>query len=130
MSASKDFDTWNREKKRISNTQHETLYHDREIWWLSLGVNVGFEQDGTGKEFQRPVLVIKGFSRHVCWVVPLTTSQKKNPYHVSVGVVDGKSAHAIISQLRLVDTHRFINKVCTLDEELYMDVKNAIRALL
>ncbi|MEK7060191.1 MAG: hypothetical protein AAB970_01050, partial [Patescibacteria group bacterium] len=43
------------------------------------------------------------FSRHVCLVVPLTTSPKKNPYHISVGIVEGEEAFAIISQVRLID---------------------------
>lgn len=106
----KDFDSWNEHKKRVSRDEGAKLYHAREIWWATLGLNVGYEQDGTGKEFQRPVLVLKGFSKFVCLVVPLTTSQKKNRYHMSVGPVDGKDASAIISQVRLIDTRRLVNK--------------------
>ena len=126
----KDFDKWNEEKKRIHHKEDSKLYQKREIWWLSLGANVGYEQDGTGKDFQRPVLILKGFSKFVCLVVPLTTSQKKNPYHVSVGLVDEKQAAAIISQIRLVDTRRLVNKVGMLEEHLFEDVRNAVKAML
>ncbi len=126
----KDFDKWNEAKKRVNHQEDTKLYHTREIWWATLGLNVGYEQDGTGKEFQRPVLVLRGFSKFVCLVVPLTTSQKKNRYHTSVGLVDGKEAAAIISQVRLIDTRRLVNKVGTLEEHLFENVKNAVRGIL
>ena len=78
----KEFDLWNKRKKEI-NREVPNFYHEREIRWCSLGINIGFEQDGTNKTYRRPVLIIKGFSRQVCLIVPLTTSAKKNPYHIS-----------------------------------------------
>jgi hypothetical protein len=45
-------------KKWIKDHAIAPFYHKREIWWCSLGVNVGFEQDGTGTNYDRPVLVI------------------------------------------------------------------------
>ena len=93
----KDFDNWNiRKKETNSDNDYLPLYHSRQIRWCRLGVNVGYEQDGTGKDFSRPVLILKGFSRHVCLVVPLTTSVKKNKYHVFIGTIDGRMANAII----------------------------------
>ena len=41
----KDFDSWN-EKKKILNNNDVSFYHEREVWWCSLGVNVGYEQNG------------------------------------------------------------------------------------
>lgn len=125
----KDFDTWNGHKKAINGGEGK-LYSERDIWWCSLGVNVGFEQDGTGKSYERPVVVLRGFSRAVCLVVPLTTSIKENKYHVSLGEVDGKPAAAIISQVRLVDTKRFIDKIGMLDKERFTEIKNAVKGLL
>src|SRR3989344_7307679 len=100
----KDFDSWNESKKKAhKNHDYLPLYHEREIRWCRLGLNIGFEEDGTGKDFARPVLILKGFSRHVCLVLPLTTSTKKNPYNIPIGKVDNREASAIISQLRLID---------------------------
>ena len=43
----KNFDTWNKEKKNLENVGHDTLaFHEREIWWCSIGFNLGDEQDG------------------------------------------------------------------------------------
>jgi len=127
----KKFDEWNKEKKRTdANNAYNPLYHERQIRWCRLGVNVGYEQDGTGKDFSRPVLILKGFSRHVCLVAPLTTSTKDNPYHIDVGVVGGKRASVIISQIRLIDTRRLDTLIETLSKEQYSVVRRAVKAML
>ena len=126
----KDFDGWNENKKQIHDKSENKIYHAREIWWCSLGTNIGFEQDGTGLDGQRPVLILKGFSKQVCLIVPLTTSTKKNPYHVSLGQVAGQESFAIISQVRLVDTKRFANKIGFLNQELFENTRKAVKDLL
>ncbi len=124
----KEFDTWNIQKK-IVDTLTTKRYHERDVWWCSLGLNVGFEQDGTGREYQRPVLVIKGISKDVCFVLPLTTSLSQNKNRIPVGIVDGKHASAIISQLRLIDTRRLVNKIAVVDAALFQEIRNAVRRL-
>ena len=63
-------------------------------------------------------------------VKSLTTATKENKYHVAVGEVDGKPAAAIISQIRLVDTKRFIDKIGMLNKEKFDKMKNAVKGLL
>ncbi|MBI5005426.1 MAG: type II toxin-antitoxin system PemK/MazF family toxin [Candidatus Lloydbacteria bacterium] len=126
----KNFDVWNDRKKNIHKNGLGKLYSAREVWWCSLGINIGFEQDGTGKDNERPVLVMKGFSRQVCLIIPLTTSTKKNPYHVAIGEVDGKNAFAIISQIRLVDTKRLINKIGFIDKDLFDKIRKTVKDML
>lgn len=126
----KAFDSWNEEKKLINEKSQNRYYHPREVWWCSLGLNVGFEQDGTGKDFQRPVLILRAFSRQVCLVVPLTASLKANPYHVPVGTIGAKRSFAIISQLRLIDTKRLTNRMAVLDEATVTPIKKAVKDLL
>lgn len=127
----KDFDGWNSIKKKSHSLDgYMPLYHERQIRWCRIGVNIGFEQDGTGKEFSRPVLVLKAFNRNVCLVIPLTTSTKKNPYHRSLGVVDGNEAFVIISQLRLIDTKRLDQQIITLDKEIFESIRKAVKGML
>ena len=40
----KDFDGWNETKKQIHGRHDAPFYHERELWWCTLGVNVGFER--------------------------------------------------------------------------------------
>lgn len=126
----KNFDQWNLLKKNINASTAFRLYRTRDIWWCSLGANVGFEQDGSGKYYERPVLILRGLSRRVCVIVPLTTSQKKNPYRISVGLVSGKEAYAAISQVRLIDTRRLINKVGVLEIIRFEIIRKAVKNLL
>lgn len=126
----KDFDSWNKNKKHTHEREDLLLYQEREIRWCRLGVNVGFEQDGTGGEFSRPVLILKGFNRHVCLVVPLTTATKENPYYMSLGTVGGRESYAIISQLRLIDTKRLDTKVAVLDNKIFERIRKAIKDML
>lgn len=126
----KDFDKWNKNKKQIHDLGENKLYHEREVWWCSLGVNIGFEEDGVGETGERPVLILKGFSKDVCLVVPLTTSIKENPYHFDLGEIDGRKAFAILSQIRLVDTKRLINKVGFIEQSLFEALRKTVKDLL
>lgn len=126
----KDFDRWNSRKKLIDSKSQPRTYHTREIWWCTLGLNVGFEQNGKGDTYERPVLILKGLSRSVCVVLPLTTSMKDNPYHESVGVVGGKKAFAIISQIRLIDSKRLINKIDIIPQERFEVIRKAVKNIL
>jgi mRNA interferase MazF len=106
------------------------MYHQQDIWWCSLGVNVGFEEDGKGVSSERPVLIIKGFNKQLCWIVPLSTSCKQNPYYVSIGTVNGKGSSAMVSQMRPIDTKRLINYIGFLNNETFHKIKEAIRNIL
>ena len=46
----KDFDKWNESKKVIHHNNEDKFYHEREVWWCSLGINIGFEQDGKDED--------------------------------------------------------------------------------
>lgn len=125
----KDFDKWNKIKKEVDETKLSTLYHAREIWWCSLGVNIGFEQNGGGQEYQRPTLILKGMSRDTCYVIPLTGSPQKNKNIISIGLVDGVQATAIISQIRLIDTKRLVEKIRFLDKNKFNEIRKAVKDL-
>ncbi len=125
----KDFDGWNKQKKNI-NGRRGPFCHAREVWWCALGVNVGFEQDGTDGDFRRPVLVLRVFSAQTALVVPLTTSASEHPFRLSVGIIDGKEAHALLSQVRVVDTKRLIRKVVRIEKHLFETIRKAVKESL
>ena len=129
MEEEKIFDVWNGKKKKINKTQFTNFYKEREIWWCNIGKNIGSEQDGKGENCERPVLIIKAFSRSVCLIVPLTTSKRINPYYFKIGLVEDKEACLVISQIRLIDTKRLINRIMIQDIEIFDKVRKAIRSL-
>lgn len=106
----KDFDKWNSLKKNIQSSDPEIICNEREVWWCSLGLNIGHEQDGKNEMFERPMLIIRKFSKSDCLCVPFTTSSKKNPFHVAVPSFN-TNVSAIVSQVKLISTKRFLRKI-------------------
>lgn len=125
----KDFDSWNEVKRKI-DTEQSRFYKTREIWWCRFGVNIGTEQNGRGRNFLRPIIVLRGFSPEACLVVPLTTSNKKHSLRIPVGIIGGKEASANISQLRVLDTRRFVERIGVLEKQIFMDMRKTVRELL
>ncbi len=48
------FDKWNEIKKCVSTNEERLTFKVREVYWLKLGHNIGYETDGKGEEFLRP----------------------------------------------------------------------------
>ncbi len=127
----KDFNIWNKEKTHLENTAHDNLvFHEREIWWCSIGVNLGDEQDGKNDFFERPVLVLKKFNNKIAWVLPMSSKDKIGLYYHNIQH-DGKTFSIILSQLRLVSVkrfRRFIRKISPYQFSLIQDkLLNLIR---
>lgn len=122
----KDFDGWNEEKKKVNKRDHKVFFHEREVWWCQLGVNVGFEQDGTNSDYARPVIILKTYSTNSCVVLPLTTSNKKGIYYFDLGSIDGENAKAVLSQIRFIDKKRLQNKVDMVDKQTFKKLKKAV----
>jgi mRNA interferase MazF len=125
-----EFDKWNIDKQNINKFNKNRKYHAGDIWWCNLGQNIGYEQNGTGKGFERPVLVVKGFSKNVCLIVPLTTKIKDNKFYSLIGLVNSKIAFAILSQIRLIDTKRLINQIGFVNTNKLNKIKKAIWKLI
>lgn len=126
----KDFDKWNIKKKEIHSQKLAVFCHQREIWWCSLGTNIGFEQDGTGKNFDRPIIVIRGFNENIFFGVALTSNKRNGKFYFPIGKVEGREASVILSQVRLIDTKRLIRKVAVVDKNLFEKLKNALKKAL
>ncbi len=127
----KDFKAWHTKKSNIhNNTLRRVYFNEREIWWCSLGANVGYEQDGKGDDFMRPVILLKQFNKEVCWALPLTTQIKNGRHYFPIDLSDGRERRAILSQLRLVDAKRLKKKLAVLPEKRFQELRKAVIALL
>lgn len=126
----KDFDSWNKEKKNISTEGHTTLsFHEREVWWCSIGINLGDEQDGKNDLFERPVLVLKKFNNKVAWVLPMSTQKKEGVYYHSLKY-KGRVFTVILSQLRLTSVKRFRRFVRKISPHQFGLIQNKLTAFL
>ena len=125
----KDFDTWNRQKKQTDRTENKKTFHEREIWFIKIGENIGYEQNGKGDEFLRPVIVYKKFSKNVFIGIPLTKTPKDGNFYSKFEFKKKKST-AILSQVRLFDTKRLKYKVGKMSVGDFKEVKRKLITLL
>lgn len=126
MSHTKDFDTWNQEKKLIDAGKPKVFFHTREVWWCKLGINIGFEQDGKNSQFSRPVVILKTYSINAALVVPLTSKDKKGTYYFDLGKIGGRDAKAVLSQIRFIDKRRLMKKLDVVNKETFEKLRSAI----
>lgn len=111
----KDFDKWIVRKKNLHDkVSVPPLFKERDIWWVSVGVNVGFEEDGKDVNYVRPVLIIKKFNREIFLGVPMSTKLKDNKYYVPV-TVKNNIVSVMTSQIRVFSSKRIWNKLAELD---------------
>lgn len=126
----KRFRAWHKLKYRLHfNTNLPAGYKERDIWWVSVGHNVGVEEDGKGEMFNRPVLIVRGFSKYQFWGVPLSTTKKTGKYYHPF-VVGGKTSTALLSQLRVFDTRRFISKYGMASANDFRNIKKKLSEFL
>lgn len=127
----KDYKIWTPIKIEINNNEFYPMgFKERDIWICNLGENIGFEEDGKGNEFTRPVLVLKVFNKYFCYVVPLSTTDKRGKFYYPFESKTGKTSVALLSQSKPIDTTRLSRKVGVMDEKEFTELKNLIKEIL
>jgi len=126
----KDYTKWHEKKSQINEIEPRPFFHKREIWYCTLGVNVGFEQDGGGQDFLRPVIIFKKFNNEIFWAIPLTHTQKETKYYFQFIFQDGSSSAAILSQIKLVDARRLDHKIGDISKDDFEKLIKKFKDLL
>ena len=125
----KDFDNWNTTKKDLEKLEKEFLFKQGDIWWCSVGLNVGTESCGKGDSFRRPVLVLKKLSAHAFIGIPLSTQKKEGSWFCDISIL-GDIQYVLLYQIRMFSTNRFQRRLTTLDDGDFARVKEKLEALL
>lgn len=125
----KDFKNWNEMKEQLHNGKINFRFRERDIFFMYVGVNVGFEQDGD-KSFLRPVLVYKKFNKHVFLGIPLTSQIKENKFHYEFNYIDDTRSFAILSQIKLFDIKRAKFRDGTIKEQDFYKLQDKLLKLI
>lgn len=127
-----DFDIWNELKKKIDGNQNQPdrFPKEGEVWICSLGRNVGFEQNGSGNNFSRPILIIKKFNNHMFWGVPLSTKQKIFNFYFNFTDPNNLKVSAILAQMRLISVKRLKRKLYNISQEQLYEIRQRLRSFL
>lgn len=125
----KNFNAWNEKKKKLDIGERLAEFHEREVWWCSIGINIGSEQHSQTKDFSRPVLVIRKFTRDIFWGIPLTTKIKPLHFRKCL-IIDGVENDILILQMRVYDRKRLVRKITIVSKQEFAELTKLIRDLL
>lgn len=126
-----DYDRWNEIKKDIAKKEQFLTFKVREIYWLNIGQNIGYEVFGKGSDFLRPVLVFRKFSKDSFLGIPLTSVEKNDMFHFSfIPINKSKMNYAILSQVKLFSSKRIHDKMGKISVEDFQDLKVKMKELL
>lgn len=127
----KDYLVWMPVKTEVNNKELFPLgFKEREIWVCNVGENIGFEEDGKGEDFTRPVLIMKVFNRRFCYVLPLSTTDKRGKFYYPFYGNTGKISVALLSQLKAIDSVRLRDKIGFARKEDFNEIKKQVIELI
>ena len=127
------YNNWNGIKITIENENIIVGFKKRDIFYMNMGKNIGFEQDGKGENFVRPVVIIKGFNKNMFFGIPLSTKIKEGKFYYKFQFQKKDELVeniALLSQMRLFSTKRLLNKIGVISKEDFESLKNEFKSLI
>ncbi len=115
------FDEWNEVKKELDKSDG-IRFNEREIVFISIGKNIGFEQYGKGEDFLRPVIILKKFSKKLFLGIPLTSKVKEGYFYHTVSFKD-RTNSALLLQSRTFDSKRIKYRLSKLSKNEFEKLK-------
>ena len=122
----KDFQRWHNQKSDLHENKVRLNFHERDVWFTSVGANIGFEQDGKGEEFLRPIIVFKKFNNESLWGITTTKQKKTGKYYFKFEYTKNDTTTANLSQLRLIDSKRLKYQIGSISEKDFAELKKRI----
>lgn len=111
----KRFLEWISVKSRLHyGNQKPPLVSEGEIWWASLGENIGREINGKDSSFTRPVFIFKKLATDFYHIIPLTSQIHHGSWYVEY-VHEGVIGIACLHQARSIDYRRIHRKMGKLE---------------
>jgi mRNA interferase MazF len=112
----KRFLEWIGLKERLHAISHKPPYVSRgDIWWASVGENVGSEINGKSRLFSRPVIIFKKLAHGFYFVIPTTTKLHEGSWYIRFRH-QSREMDACLHQARAIDYRRLSSKLGTLDD--------------
>lgn len=125
----KKFDEWNKVKKETENIAEEVYFKERDIFWTRIGENVGFEQNGKGNEFQRPILVVKKYTNDMFLGVSLSTTFREGSFYFQF-ILNDKISTALLVQHKLYSNKRLMKKMGMINKFDFENLKTKLHNLI
>ena len=116
------YSEWSQLKADLNHQKNSLLFKEREVWWCSVGVNVGEEENGKGQLFRRPVIIFRKLTHSSFIGIPLTSKKKIGSWYVPVKIRD-KFSYGMLNQVRIWDSKRLSNRIYQLDRVFFKQLK-------
>jgi mRNA interferase MazF len=126
----KDFQKWHKRKEILDNEPNRPLFGQQEVWFCSLGANIGSEQNGVGDKFLRPVVIVRKFNSEIFWGIPTTRKNRKGEFYFYFSFQENDFTTAILSQIRLIDSKRLSYKIGTMRDADFKEMKKRLTSFL
>lgn len=124
----KDFQGWIRIKESLHFRGRLPCFSEGDVWWCSIGENVGVEINGKSGRFTRPVIIMKKLGRKGFMGIPLTSQEKVGSWYVSFEFLE-KIQYAAICQARVISTSRLHDKMGQIPDSDLQMIKTAFHQL-
>ena len=126
----KDFDSWNVLKKKLDAIHKTPTFQEREIWWCSVGLNVGHEENGKNDLFSRPVLVIRKFNKRIFLGIPLTSKIKEHhKFYHKIHFKDQVQS-VMLSQVRVWESRRLTRIKGKLSADQFEEIRRVLSEIV
>jgi mRNA interferase MazF len=124
------FEEWSEQKQNIYELKKFRHPKEGEIWWCSVGVNIGQEILGKGRFFTRPVLVVAVRETGEFIGVPLSSKIKKKKFSKIIETQDSKKHLLHLLKIRSYDNRRLRTRIYLLNKALLEEIKEEIRTII
>ncbi len=125
----KDFNNWTLEKIKINEKCVTLNIKEATVWWCSYGVNIGREQDGSDKNFERPIMILKKYSKDTFLCLPFTTKSKLDKISYEINLVKIKG-YLLLDQARVIDKKRLKRFIEIINKEEFNKIKIRFKDLI
>ncbi len=123
------FIDWFKMKIRLDSAIYKPpLVSERDIWWISLGKNVGSEINGKSHKFSRPGIILNKLSGSFYLIAPTTTREHKGNWYVKIRQSQ-KESYVCLHQVRTIDYRRLLEKLGQIDESDFKQIKQCLMDL-
>ena len=128
MMEEKHFDEWNEMAKELHASIDIPQYHEREMWWLSIGENIGAEINGKGDYFLRPVLVVRKYGI-LFFGIPLSSQVHQGIWYEQFEHRN-RTQCVLLSQSSTYSANRLRRKIGRIPIGDFLQICNSLQKLL
>ena len=123
-----EYNKWNK-IKQITENKKPPIIKNGLIFWCRIGYNIGYEENGKGDYFQRPVIIIRKFSGNFALIAPLTSKEHKGDWYLQI-TIKGEKSYVILNQIKPIDTRRLEKNIGQINDNTISEIINAYKKLL